>query len=66
MTHKPFPLLILSVVNILEGGGLFWEKVCCCIPDTDIYPAEKMSLRSVGRPARVGRSSGSGDAGSEI
>lgn len=38
--QQKFPLLILSVVNILEGGGLFWEKVFC-IPETEIYFANE-------------------------
>lgn len=38
--QQKFPLLILSVVNIFEGGGLFWEKVFC-IPETEIYFANE-------------------------
>lgn len=44
LAQKLFPL---PVLNIEEGGGLFWEKVFC-IPETDIYLALKVSIKEIG------------------
>lgn len=44
LAQKQWLLLILSIVNILEGTGLFEENVFC-MPETDIYLARKMSRK---------------------